>query len=152
VRVYLAAPLFSQSERLWNRKLAKGLEEAVPGCQVVLPQDFRVAGKFNDRAQFKKLFNHCQEALRSCDVLLAVLDGADADSGVSYEIGCAYTLGKPVVGLRTDYRQQQERGVNFMVSQACGAYALELAFSEDLNAIIRKVARKLKNLKVGQGK
>ena len=143
MKVYLAAPLFSQVERLWNRKLAAGLEETLPECQVILPQDFRVGVRFNDRGQFRQLFRRCQEALRAADVVVAVLDGPDADSGVSYELGYAHALGKPIIGLRTDYRQQQEKGVNFMVSQACTSYLLELAFSEDTTAIVRKLAKKL---------
>jgi nucleoside 2-deoxyribosyltransferase len=36
--------------------------------------------------------------------LLAVVDGNDIDSGTAAEIGAASALGKPVVGLRTDFR------------------------------------------------
>jgi len=151
VRIYLAAPLFSQVERVWNRRLARGLEAAVPDCEVVLPQDFRVGIKFNDRRQFGKLFKQCTEALRASDAVVAVLDGADVDSGVSFEVGIAFALGKPVIGLRTDYRQQQEKGVNFMVSQACTAYVLELAFSEDLAPVTRKLARKLRKIAEERG-
>jgi len=146
VRIYLAAPLFSQVERLWNRKLGRELEQAVPDSQVVLPQDFRVGDKYNDRSAFKKLFERCNSEIRASDVVVAILDGADVDSGVGFEIGLAYALGIPVIGLRTDYRQQQEKGINFMVYQACATYILELAFAEDMSRITRKLARKIVGL------
>jgi len=42
--------------------------------------------------------------LSRCDMVVALLDGADVDSGVAFEIGYARGLGKPVLGVRTDYR------------------------------------------------
>jgi nucleoside 2-deoxyribosyltransferase len=43
--------------------------------------------------------------IERADALLAVLDGADVDSGTAAEIGFAAALGKPIVGLRLDTRQ-----------------------------------------------
>jgi nucleoside 2-deoxyribosyltransferase len=42
--------------------------------------------------------------IRSSDAVLAILDGADVDSGTASEIGYAAALGIPVVGLRLDSR------------------------------------------------
>ncbi|MCA1704191.1 MAG: nucleoside 2-deoxyribosyltransferase [Actinobacteria bacterium] len=44
------------------------------------------------------------ELIRRTDAILAILDGADVDSGTAAEIGYAAALGRPVVGLRTDTR------------------------------------------------
>ena len=44
------------------------------------------------------------DAVRSCDILIALLDGSDVDSGTSAETGFAYALGKKILGLRTDFR------------------------------------------------
>jgi hypothetical protein len=38
------------------------------------------------------------------DGLVAIIDGADPDSGTSWEIGYAYGRGKPIVVVRTDFR------------------------------------------------
>lgn len=46
--------------------------------------------------------------LRAADVVLAILDGADVDSGVAAEIGYASGNGKPIVGLRTDQRRASD--------------------------------------------
>lgn len=45
-----------------------------------------------------------EAAIRRADLVVAVLDGVDVDSGTASEIGFAYGLGKPVWGLRTDFR------------------------------------------------
>lgn len=42
--------------------------------------------------------------IRESDALLAVLDGAEVDSGTASEVGFASALGKFVYGLRTDRR------------------------------------------------
>lgn len=44
-------------------------------------------------------------AIDRCDAVLAILDGADVDSGTAAEVGYAAARGKPVVGLRTDLRR-----------------------------------------------
>ncbi|MEM3465559.1 MAG: nucleoside 2-deoxyribosyltransferase, partial [Candidatus Jordarchaeales archaeon] len=43
-------------------------------------------------------------ALKNSDVVVAVLDGANVDSGVAFEVGYATALGKQVIGLKTDHR------------------------------------------------
>ena len=141
--VYLAAPLFSQVERRWNRELARLLEEKVEGLNVVLPQDYRVDGRFNDRQRLQELFRLCLEDVRSADVVVAILDGPDADSGVAFEMGYAHALGKPIVGVRTDFRQSQERGVNMMVSRPCAEYVCRMSFNESVEALADVVARRI---------
>jgi nucleoside 2-deoxyribosyltransferase len=42
------------------------------------------------------------------DVVLAVLDGPDVDSGTASEIGFAYASGTPIVGLLTDWRSASD--------------------------------------------
>ena len=141
--VYLAAPLFSQVERRWNRELARLLAERVAGLEVILPQDFRIGGRYNDRSRLGELFQKCISALKSADVVVAVLDGADTDSGVAFEMGFAYASGIPVVGVRTDFRQSQERGVNIMCYRPCAAYVCQMSFNESIEDLAEEVARKV---------
>jgi nucleoside 2-deoxyribosyltransferase len=49
-------------------------------------------------------------ALEGCDLLVAVLDGQEIDSGTAAEIGYASARGLTCFGLRTDHRQTGERG------------------------------------------
>ena len=39
-----------------------------------------------------------------CDMVLAVLDGVDVDSGTAAEIGYAFAMAKPILGYRGDFR------------------------------------------------
>ncbi len=144
-RIYLAAPLFTQQERRWNRELAARLEKALP-CSVILPQDIAVGDRKNDPRHFGEIFRLCIEGVRDCDVVVAVLDGPDADSGTAFEAGYAYALGKPVVGVRTDYRQQQERGTNIMLARSCRAFVRRPAFDEDVGHLAAELARKVASL------
>jgi nucleoside 2-deoxyribosyltransferase len=43
-------------------------------------------------------------AIARCDIVFAVLDGVDVDSGTAAEIGYAFALGKPILGYRGDFR------------------------------------------------
>ncbi len=44
------------------------------------------------------------EAIKKADIIVAILDGVDVDSGTASEIGFGAALGKPVVGYRGDFR------------------------------------------------
>jgi nucleoside 2-deoxyribosyltransferase len=52
----------------------------------------------------KSIFDGDVKAIRNSDVVVAILDGIEVESGVAFEIGYAYCLGKPIIGLKTDYR------------------------------------------------
>jgi nucleoside 2-deoxyribosyltransferase len=53
-----------------------------------------------------------EEAIRSCTLLAAHLDGQEVDSGTAAEVGFAAALGVRCFGLRTDMRQSGEPGVS----------------------------------------
>lgn len=153
MRIYFAAALFTQVERKWNRLLAAALEQALPGLEVVLPQDFKVAGKYNSERHYGALFKMCVEGVESADAVLAILDGAEVDSGVAWEMGYAYAKGKPVIGLRTDFRPGAEHGVNIMLSRSCRYFIRDFSFQEDVALLAKDVVRRLKRLKpAGTGK
>jgi nucleoside 2-deoxyribosyltransferase/predicted secreted protein len=116
-RVYLAAPLFSEAERSYNVRLTTLLETNL--FQVYLPQN---AGDDSDTRQDSEqcsLFRKNLQALDDSDIVVAIIDGADADSGTAWEMGCAYTKGKPVFALRTDFRRVgHHEHVNLMLEQS----------------------------------
>ncbi len=101
MRIYLAAPLFSEAERDFNGKVAGKLREA--GFSVWMPQEslFVRDGTLDEKRQ---IYEEDITALKGCDVVVAVLDGVDVDCGVAFEIGFAAALGKPIVGLKSDHR------------------------------------------------
>ena len=114
--VYLAAPLFSQAELDFNHKLKDVIEKV--GMNVFLPQeDSNDTGDERNRQQI--IFSKNLAAIEKSDILVAVLDGVDIDSGTAWEIGYAYAQGKPVFGLRTDFRTLGIEGtVNLMIERS----------------------------------
>src|SRR5438876_790242 len=112
IRIYLAAPLFAIHERRLNRELAAAIELLAPEFLVQLPQDFKYDDRFNDQKAFGLIFKGCIAGVESSRCVLAWLDGPDSDSGTCFEVGYAYAKGIPVIGIRTDFRHNQERGVN----------------------------------------
>jgi nucleoside 2-deoxyribosyltransferase len=101
MQIFLAAPLFSESEREFNEKVAEDLREG--GFDVWMAQEapFIKEGSHEEK---KRIYEKDVSALRGSDVVVAVLDGVEVDSGVAFEMGFAKALGKPIIGLKTDYR------------------------------------------------
>jgi nucleoside 2-deoxyribosyltransferase len=59
------------------------------------------------------------KALEKSDIIVAVIDGADADSGTAWEMGYAYAQKKQVFALRTDFRRAgMYEKVNLMLEQS----------------------------------
>jgi len=144
LRVYLAGPLFTIHERRCNRELACGIEHELPGTEVLLPQDFKIDGRYNDQRAFGAIFKGCIDGMDRCHCMVAWLDGPDSDSGTCFEVGYAFAKGMPVIGVRTDFRLNQERGVNVMLSRACAGFVYRPSFDEDIAGLARDVARAIK--------
>ncbi len=114
--VYLAAPLFSEAERDFNRKLRDEIKRT--GFNVFLPQEDSNNVK-GEKDRQKIIFNKNMDAIESSDIIVAVIDGTDVDSGTSWEIGYAFAKGKPIIGLRTDFRTLGIEGtVNLMIERS----------------------------------
>ncbi len=116
-RVYLAAPLFSEAERIFNTSVARLLRTNL--FNVHLPQESGDDSDMRDIQEQERLFLFNKNALEASDVIVAIIDGADADSGTAWEMGYAFALRKPVIALRTDFRRvgHHER-VNLMLEQS----------------------------------
>jgi nucleoside 2-deoxyribosyltransferase len=52
----------------------------------------------------KEIFEEDLRELKGADMVIAVLDGPDVDSGTALEIGVAGALGKCIIGIKTDFR------------------------------------------------
>ncbi len=77
MRIYWAASLFTQIERKWNRMLATALADIVPDLEVILPQDFKPSGKYNDGRHYGTLFRMCVNGIDRADAVVAVVDGVE---------------------------------------------------------------------------
>jgi len=116
-RVYLAAPLFSEAERLFNASVARLLRDNL--FEVHLPQEDGDNSDIRDNRKQETIFLSNKTALEVSDVVVAIIDGADADSGTAWEMGYACAAGKPVIALRTDFRRiGHHEYVNLMLEQS----------------------------------
>ncbi len=116
-RLYLAAPLFSEAERSFNTSVARLLNTHL--FEVHLPQEAGDDSDTRGTREQERLFNLNKTALEDSDIIIAVVEGADVDSGTAWEMGYAFALGKPVIALRTDFRRVgHHEHVNLMLEQS----------------------------------
>ncbi len=155
-RIYLASPLgFAASTRGFMADSIRQLSEVVtvvnPWDDTSFTGDFERAHALTDINERRVAFHRInlgigaknERMIRSVDMLVAVLDGVDVDSGTSGEMGFAYGLGLPVYGLRTDFRMtgdNEAAGINlqlrYFIEQSGGSYHTTL---ESLLAALRDV-------------
>ncbi len=107
-KIYWAAPLFTQAEQSFNQNLAAELEQH--GYTIFLPQ--KECAEVTEKA----IYETCLSGLCSSNLVVAILDGADADSGTCWECGYAVSQGIPVIAVRTDFRDSGDiKGFNAML-------------------------------------
>src|SRR5262249_5035527 len=118
MRLYVAAPLFTEAERAFNLVLARALEGEGPA--VALPQRDTSGTEAAERTS--SMFFANLAALRSADAVVAVCDGSQVDDGTAWEIGYAYGRNIRVFGLRTDVRivQRADEQINLMILESLG--------------------------------
>jgi nucleoside 2-deoxyribosyltransferase len=116
-RVYLAAPLFSEAERAYNISIARYLRNNF--FDVYLPQEAGDDSPARNKKEQVRIFSENLKALKNADTIVAIIDGADADSGTAWEMGYGYARGKKVIGLRTDFRRTGScEKVNLMLEES----------------------------------
>jgi nucleoside 2-deoxyribosyltransferase len=123
--VYLASPLgFAESTRAYLERVVARLDEL--GLAVHDPWSaaeslaaasaIRVAETMADtaarmdalRRANRRIAAANEAGIREAALVVAILDGADVESGTASEIGFAAALGRPIFGLRTDWRRGLE--------------------------------------------
>lgn len=113
MRIYLAAAVFSMADKLFNSYIKEILEE-LTNIEVFLPQNISPYNK-DGRKDMRHVFLKCKSEIDTSDMIVAVVDGADVDAGVSWELGYAYSQGIPYICIRTDNRKSEDKGVNVML-------------------------------------
>lgn len=140
MKLYLAGPLFTAAERMFNVHLADELKKY--GYEVFVPQEHEPREK-TPRA----IFNQDLLGLLRSDVIVANLDGPDPDSGTAFEMGYGYALGKRIVSFRTDFRGADDGSspVNLMLTGSSNYVAIScLTYTvTELGATINAVLRQL---------
>ncbi len=122
MRIYQAGPLFTAAEIRWHRDLKRQL--SADGHDVRWPGDFFTQQEIEawGAEAPKKIMERDSRAIDECDAVVALLDGAQVDDGTAWEIGYAFAKGRPVVGIRTDFRNGGDTShgrVNAMIEGSC---------------------------------
>jgi nucleoside 2-deoxyribosyltransferase len=140
MRVYVAAPLFSQAEKTFNLAVDRVLREV--GLETYLPQ--RDAGEAapliraggDEHTVRHGLFAADCAAVAACELFLLVLDGRVPDEGACFELGLAYAAGKTCLGLQTDCRRFGGTDSNNLMID----YALGGGISHSLDELADRLA------------
>ena len=157
MKIYMASPLgFSQAGRLfYNGTL---IPEVVRlGFEVVDPWTLTDQAKMEAvqnmpygqarRDAWRRLNveigGNNRAGIDRADMVLAVLDGVDVDSGTAAEIGYAFAKGKPILGYRGDFRVSADNEgstvnlqVEYFIRQSGGDIVTKLA---DLAPALAKI-------------
>jgi nucleoside 2-deoxyribosyltransferase len=144
--VYFAGPLFTQAEWQWNKTLKILLEKR--GLKISLPQEIAMEVWAEKRAfDPGEIYLRNISAIGSAAAVIAVLDGADADSGTTWECGYAHQSGKPIIGVRTDLRlggDDAKTGTNLMLGKSCRkVVCIPPDVREDLEYVADEIAQAL---------
>lgn len=110
-RVYIAGPLFDEGERWWIERVEQTVAEA--GYITFLPHRDNPP---KDENNVVEIFANDRRAIDECDVIVASLNGIITDDGTAWELGYGFALGKPIIGLHTDWRRRFDHEViNLMI-------------------------------------
>ena len=138
--IYLANGLFSQADRDFNLKIKEAVLSSVDNVSIYLPQE---NGEINDKQSVaptpKEIFEADNKFLDSSDIVIAVLDGVEIDSGVAAEIGRAAGNGSTVIGLCTDIRLNTEKDSLYRNLYVLGALDFMASDLDELVNYIKEV-------------
>jgi nucleoside 2-deoxyribosyltransferase len=109
MKIYLAAPLFSESELSYNEMIYNELTGI--GAEVYAPQMNAAINDKTKSADSVAIFRGDTEKLEWADAIVAVLDGPVVDAGVAAEIGYMAARGKTIYGLFTDSRESSRTAI-----------------------------------------
>ena len=101
VMIFLSAPFFNKAEYNFNKAIARKLRNAEYDVWLAQEHPFIKSPSLEEK---RKIYEDDIKALKQSDIIVAVLDGIEIDSGVAFEMGYAQALGKPIIGLKTDVR------------------------------------------------
>ena len=134
--IYVAGPLFNTHERWYLERIAEALE--ANGYRTFLPQRDAGLVKPDSLEMRERIFHKDIEALNACDLCVALLTGADHDSGTSAELGYLYALGKPCIRITDDKRAN----LNTIIWGICGEGKRIVRTIDEVLEMVRNFAEK----------
>ena len=128
--VYVAGPLFDEGERWWIETIEQRI--TAHGVGTFLPhRDNPDKTPHNTR----EIFENDRGAIDRCSLVVANLNGITTDDGTAWEIGYAVGIGRPVIGLFTDWRRRfDDEVVNLMIEHSVETIVRSL---DELDAVLR---------------
>ncbi len=93
------------------------------------------------KALNRKIGQINEDFIRKAEIIVAVLDGPDIDSGVAAEIGYAYALKKKIIGYRSDFRLTGDNSAAFVNIQ------VEYFVNKSGGCTVRKISDLVQALK-----
>lgn len=130
-QVYIAGPLFDEGERWWIEQVDSAVRAT--GRTTFLPHRDNPAKTVDNVAG---IFEANRSALDSCEMVVASLNGVTTDDGTAWEIGYAYALGRPIIGIHTDWRTRfVDEVVNLMIETSLSELVRSL---EELDKALRR--------------
>jgi nucleoside 2-deoxyribosyltransferase len=162
MKIYMASPLgFSEAGRAFYKGVLRKVKRL--GHTPIDPWTLTAEAKI-DRVQKIPYGAKKRDAWRKLDVeiggnnragidradmVLAVLDGVDVDSGTAAEIGYAFAKGKPILGYRGDFRLSADNEgatvnlqVEYFIRQSGGDIVAKVADLGPALAKLKAVATK----------
>lgn len=103
MKAYIAGALFRDADRAVIEQVAELCEDV--GIETFVPHvDAGIAGDDMSEDELAEIMKKDMNGLNTADFVIAILSGADVDSGTAWEMGYAVAQGKQVVGLIDDSR------------------------------------------------
>ena len=143
-KIYLAAPLFTALERNINKYIAEKIENTGK-YRVFLPQTVSPT-KVNDEYDMYPVFEGCKNNIIDSDIIVALVDGADVDSGVAWELGYAFANNKKSICIRTDIRKSEGNGVNIMIEYGSTKTLYKTKYHQDMNDLIDLIIKEIEEI------
>lgn len=144
-RAYCASDLgFTQSGRyylgqVYLPKLREVVEIVDPWSLVPESEFVQAKAEGRSREHALEVGVRNLQAINSCEILIALLEGQEIDSGTASEIGYAYGKGKTCWALRSDHRQAGELGVQVNLQVETFIYASGGSITNTLDELCRAV-------------
>lgn len=105
--IYVAAPHFSLGEREFIDSVVYDISREL---NLDPDKDFYISYRDNISVFDGMIYDKNIKYLNTCDIMVAILDGQDVNSGTAFEIGFFKAQDKPVLGLLTDSQSYDEAG------------------------------------------
>ncbi len=125
--VYVAGPLFDEGERWWIETIEARV--AALGFATFLPHRDN-PDKTADNT--REIYENDRGAIDRCALVVANLNGITTDDGTAWGIGYAVGIGRPVIGLHTDWRRRfDDEIVNLMIEHSVECIVASLEELDD---------------------